>query len=188
MRIIRKYAFVSLCALLSAALPNFRAAAQELIIGEKRVAPGIIYIFEGAIKDEIAPAGLHLSEGQTHVHIEARVNWDKKNIPAGAVPGGFVPYLMITVQITHEKTNRTILVDLVPHINLVDNFHYARNLALPGDIGDLYTLRWTILPPNPKELALHKDWVDQYGYALMKKQSFTYRRVNFEEIARAQRR
>ena len=29
--------------------------AQELVIGEERVEPGIVFIFEGAIKDVIIP-------------------------------------------------------------------------------------------------------------------------------------
>ena len=44
--------------------------AQELIIGEERVEPGIIFVFEGAIKDHIMPYSMHLRENQTNVHIE----------------------------------------------------------------------------------------------------------------------
>ena len=40
--------------------------AQELIIGEKTVEPGIVFIFEGAIKDHIIPKGMHLSENETN--------------------------------------------------------------------------------------------------------------------------
>ena len=50
----------------------------ELVIGEERVEPGIVYIFEGAIKDHVMPMSMHLSENETHVHIEARANWDSK--------------------------------------------------------------------------------------------------------------
>ena len=55
--------------------------AQELIIGEKTVEPGIVFIFEGAIKDHIIPKGMHLSENETNIHIEARVNWNEVNTP-----------------------------------------------------------------------------------------------------------
>ena len=54
--------------------------AQELVIGEETIEPGIVFIFEGAIKDHVAPMSMHLAEKETHVHIEARVNWDEKNI------------------------------------------------------------------------------------------------------------
>ena len=46
----------------------------ELIIGEEKVDPGIVFIFEGAVKDNIYPSSSHLSESQADVHIEARVN------------------------------------------------------------------------------------------------------------------
>ena len=32
--------------------------SQELIIGEERVEPGIVFIFEGAIKDTVHPLSL----------------------------------------------------------------------------------------------------------------------------------
>ena len=77
-------------------------SSQELIIGEERVEPGIVFIFEGAIKDTVHPESANLAEDETNVHIEARVNWDNENIPAGAVPGGFIPYLNITAKITNQ--------------------------------------------------------------------------------------
>ena len=65
----------------------------ELIIGEQRVDPGIVFIFEGAIKDHVMPKSMHLAENETHVHIEARVNWDVNNIPKGAVLGLYHIYI-----------------------------------------------------------------------------------------------
>ncbi len=50
---------------------NFLLSAPELVIGEERVEPGIVFIFEGAVKDHVMPMGMHLPEDQTHVHIEA---------------------------------------------------------------------------------------------------------------------
>ena len=47
----------------------------ELVISKERIDPGIIFVFEGAIKDHIMPSSMHLSENETHVHIEARVIW-----------------------------------------------------------------------------------------------------------------
>ena len=42
--------------------------SQELIIGEERVEPGIVFIFEGAIKDTVHPESTNLSEDETNVH------------------------------------------------------------------------------------------------------------------------
>jgi len=161
--------------------------AQELIIGEERIEPGLLFVFEGAIKDHVSPSSLHLEEKQTNVHIEARANWDTTNIPKGAPSGGFIPYLHITAQIINEKTGLSTFIDLLAHINLIDNFHYARNISLPGKIDELYTVKFSVIPPTNIELALHKDWIKTYGSILFKDSSFIYNNVDFEEIAKANR-
>lgn len=166
---------------------SFLMAAPELVIGEKRIEPGIIFIFEGAVKDHVMPMGIHLDEDQTNVHIEARVNWDGNNIPEGTPAGGFVPYLHITATVTNQKTGLQTFVDLVPHMNLIDNFHYARNISLPGSIDDFYYVTFNIIEPTHIDLALHKDWLDMYGEKLLSKQTFTYKNIHFGEICRATR-
>ena len=160
----------------------------ELVIGEEKIPPGIIIIFEGAVKDKIHPSSLHLAESQTDVHIEARVNWDSKKIPKGAVPNGFIPYLHITALVKNSKTGLKTFVDLKPHINLIDNFHYARNISLPGSIRDRYDIEFKITPPSSIELALHYDWNEQYGKNFLNEYTFNYKRVSFEQIAKTSRR
>ena len=159
----------------------------ELIIGKEVVDPGIVFIFEGAIKDEIYPKSLHLDENETNVHIEARVNWDIENIPKGAVPGGFIPYLNITAKITNQDNGLRSFIDLTPHINLIDNFHYARNIYLPGSDEDLYSIEFSITPPQPAKIALHKDWKLIYGNKILKGYKFFFKNVDFKEISRSRR-
>jgi len=166
---------------------SFSLNAQELVIAEERVEPGIIFVFEGAIKDHIMPSSMHLKENQTNVHIEARVNWDINNVPAGTPSGGFIPYLHITAKVTNEKSGLSTFIDLLPHINLIDNFHYARNISLPGAISDLYSVDFNIIPPTQIELALHNDWAKMYGKELFTGKTFKYINVDFEEIANARR-
>ena len=168
-------------------LLNCVFSAPELVIGEERVEPGILFIFEGAIKDHIMPHKMHLDENLTHVHIEARVNWDINKIPDGTPPGGFIPYLHIIAIVTNQKTGLRTFVDLVPHINLIDNFHYARNISLPGFVDDLYEVEFHIIPPTHIDLALHKDWLDLYGEKLLSEFSFYYKNINFKEIAESKR-
>ena len=165
----------------------FVGLAQELIVGEEIVDPGIKFIFEGAIKDVISPSSRNLSEELTNVHIEARVNWDNEDIPDGAVPGGFIPYLRINSLIINESTGLKTFIDLIPHINLIDNFHYARNISLPGKIDDYYKVEFTINPPSKYDLSYHKDWTNQYGEKFFLAKKFTYRNINFKEIAEATR-
>jgi uncharacterized protein involved in high-affinity Fe2+ transport len=164
------------------------ADSIELVIGEERFNPGIVAIFEGAIKDQIKPASLHLTENLTHVHIEARINWAEDKIPQGTPSGGFVPYLRITALVTNQSTGLRTFIDLLPHLNLIDNFHYARNISLPGNVDDLYTVQFKIVPPADVELGLHKDWVDTFGKRVFQENSFTYEDVDFSEIASASRR
>ena len=162
--------------------------SQELIIGEERIEPGIIIIFEGAIKDMIMPSSINLNEKLTDVHIEARVNWDTKNVPNGTPSGGFVPYLHITATVTNQNTNLKTFIDLIPHINLSDNFHYARNISLPGKINDLYTVSYTISPPSKYEVSLHMDWKEEIGNNFFEPVRFEYKNLDFEKIANASRR
>ena len=168
-------------------LMTINSFSQELIIGEERIDPGIILIFEGAIKDMVMPESNNLSMEQTNVHIEARVNWDINNIPDGTPAGGFVPFLKISSIVYNQKTGLKTFIDLTPHINLIDNFHYARNISLPGEIDDLYTVEFKINPPHVYDLAFHKDWAEKFGKDLFKGKSYTYEDVEFEEIAKANR-
>lgn len=179
--------FRKLFPMVLAAMTAAQAQALELVIGEERVRPGIVFIFEGAIKDHVVPTSMHLAESETHVHIEARVNWDEKNTPEGTPAGGFVPYLHVTAKVTNQKTGVSTFVDLLPHINLVDNFHYARNITLPGATTDLYDVQFMVAAPAHTELALHKDWLDGYGDTVMKAQTFRYKGVDFAKIAAASR-
>lgn len=167
-------------------LPAF--ALPELGIGVEDIEPGIVVVFEGAVKDEIKPGHLHLEEADTDVHLEARVNWGDKGVPKGAPAGGFVPYLKVTAKVVNEKTGKVAYVDLLPHVNLSDNLHYARNMALPGDKGDLYDVTFTILPPSQNDVSLHHDWVHTYGDVLFKEQSFSYKGIDFGKIVDASRR
>ena len=162
--------------------------SQELIIGEERVNPGIVFIFEGAIKDIVYPENYNLAEELTDIHIEARVNWDTQNIPEGTPAGGFIPYLKINAVVTNQRTDLKTYVDLIPHINLVDNFHYARNISLPGNIDDKYEVEFFINNPSKFDLSFHKDWLDNYSESLIEDKVFKYLDISFSEIAKQSRR
>ena len=162
--------------------------SQELIIGEERVKPGIVFIFEGAIKDKVYPENYNLTEELADVHIEARVNWDIQNIPEGTPAGGFIPYLKINAVVTNQRTYLKTYVDLIPHINLVDNFHYARNISLPGNIDDKYEVEFFINNPSKFDLSFHKDWLDNYSESLIEDKVFKYSDISFSEIAKLSRR
>ena len=166
----------------------FKTFSQELIIGSEYIEPGIEIIFEGVIQDVIIPVNTNLNQDQTNVHIEARVNWGEKDIPKGAPKGGFIPYLRINSIITNQSNGLKTFIDLIPHLNLIDNFHYARNISLPGEIDDLYTVEFMVNGPSKYDLAYHKDWVEINENKFIEDIKFEYRDIDFKLIAKSSRK
>ena len=71
---------------------------------------------------------------------------------------------------------------------MIDNFHYARNISLPGKIDHQYSVIFNVNPPEKLTLSFHKDWNDSYSNKLFEPVSFKYGNINFEEIAKATRK
>ncbi len=164
------------------------AAGQfELVLGEERFHPGVVLIFEGAVRDHVVPVTMHLAEEKTHVHIEARANWDEDEnvIPDGTPPGGFVAYLNITAEVMNETSGEYTYATLTPHVNLIDSLHYARNIALPGSATDLYKVTFFVSPPGAATVAKHRDWLNNYGDLLFQAKVFVYQNVDFAVITNA---
>ena len=161
-------------------------SAEEMIIGKQIVSPGIQLIFEGAPKDTVFPTQHHLKEASTDIHIEMLANWADNN-KYGAPAGGFVAYLLVNVKLTNQKTRATLEAQLTPHLNLVDNLHYAKNIQLPGKTDDLYTATFTIKPPEGSDLGIHYDWFHKVG-KLIETSSFTYKNLSFTEMSKKLRR
>jgi uncharacterized protein involved in high-affinity Fe2+ transport len=161
--------------------------AEEMIIGtEKNVYPGIDLIFEGAPKDTVYPAQHYLEESDTDIHIEMLANWSKDN-KFGAPEGGFVAYLQVDATITNQKTQATLKTQLTPHINIIDNFHYAQNIKLPGKTDDLYTVTFTIKPPKNTDLGIHHDWHHRVK-KVIEKSVYTYENQLFHKVSKKLRR
>ena len=159
----------------------------EMIIVEENIEPGINLIFEGAIKDDVAPAYKFGKESSSDIHIEVLATWNN-NAPRGSTEGGFVAYLEITAKILNEKNGRYKNIKLLPHINLSDNLHYALNTKLPGNKDDIYSVTFTIKPPKQGEIGMHFDWREEVSDALLREHSFSYKNLDFSEIAKASRR
>lgn len=167
------------------------AAAQEMIIGEQTIDPGIQLVFEGAPKDDVTPYEQNLAEDKTDIHLEVLTNWStdpEVTVPEGAQRGGFVAYLHFFATIKNEATGKTEKVALIPHVTLGDAMHYARNVSLPGAATDPYSVTFEVLPPEPTELAFHKSWRDAHGTPLIQPHTFTFESLNFEEMTAATRR
>ena len=159
----------------------------ELIIGKEKVKPGIVFIFEGAIKDEIEPGKFFLDQRSTDVHLEALINWSEKS-PIGAPIGGFIPYLKVEALVINIRNDIKEKFLLTPHLNMSDNFHYASNIKLPGKINDNYDIEFFIYPPKEGIIGYHYDWVNEANYPLILPVSYKYKNLNFKKIANSKRR
>ena len=82
---------------------NNSICSSEMIIGKEKIEPGINIIFEGAIKDDVAPPDFFLSESGTDVHLEALINWSN-DAPSGSPKGGFIPYLNVDAHVKNKRT------------------------------------------------------------------------------------
>ncbi|MFO8099756.1 MAG: iron transporter, partial [Salinibacter sp.] len=72
------------------------ALAQERVLGEETIDPGIQLTFEAAPQDDVTPYDQNLSEETTDVHLEVLVGWSEESdvdVPEGVTRGGFVGYL-----------------------------------------------------------------------------------------------
>ncbi len=167
------------------------AQAQEMVIGEEIIAPGIHLVFEAAPKDDVTPYDQNLAEEKTDIHLEVLATWTEEPsvaVPEGVTRGGFVGYLHFFATVTNEATGASQTLTLVPHITLGDAMHYARNVSLPGDATDSYTVTFDVRPPEETELSFHKSWRDAHGAPLFEAQSFRFEGLDFEEMAAATRR
>ena len=170
-------------------LTQIPLSSSEMILGTEKITKDITVIFEGAPRDKIfsSPNNPHLSESETDVHIEALINWNEDIDIPSQVPGSFIPYLKVRAKITNQETDESKTIDLVPHINLIDGFHYARNIKLPGSVNDEYLITFTI-KQDSDQLSYHKDWKDNYATPVIPEISFTYQDLNFFNVSQETRR
>ncbi|MDG2061059.1 MAG: iron transporter [SAR86 cluster bacterium] len=166
---------------------SFSKNLPEMLIGKADISPGITFVFEGAIKDDVTPPNIFLLESSTDIHLEVLANWNDE-APRGSIEGGFIAYLDITAIILNQRTNESSKVFLLPHLNMSDNFHYARNIKLPGNREDLYTIIFFIEPPDINGIGLHYDWREEVGERIIEPKEFTFIDLNFLDIAQATRR
>ena len=164
--------------------------AQEKVLGEETIEPGIQMTFEAAPQDDVTPYDQNLSEEATDVHLEVLVGWaedESVEVPEGVTRGGFVGYLQFFATVTNEETGQEKKVDFIPHLTLGDAMHYARNISLPGAPDDPYTVTFDVRPPSETEVAFHESWREAHGSSLFEAQSFAYEGLDLAEVAAATR-
>jgi uncharacterized protein involved in high-affinity Fe2+ transport len=137
---------------------------EEFLIGEGTIPGGIELEFEAAPPDEIIPKAQNLSKDDAEFHMEVLATFGKGN-QFNAPAGGFVAYLNVFLKVVNEVTGESTHLTLIPHYTLGgDSFHYARNVNLPGDPAyDSYTFIYYVAPPDKFDLALHADFIREFG-------------------------
>tara|TARA_B100000700_G_scaffold192909_1_gene212426 strand:- start:1010 stop:1603 length:594 start_codon:yes stop_codon:yes gene_type:complete len=162
--------------------------ADEMIIGKESY-ENYHLVFEAAPKDKVFSDStiIHLSESETDIHIEALITWRENIKIEGQIPNSHIPYLDVKAIIVNEKTKESINISLVPHINLSDGFHYARNIKLPGLANEKYTVSFFIRPDD-KLMTYHNDWKKKYGIPIINNISHTYRNLDFYQMSKKLRR
>lgn len=180
--------FIGVALLMTALAPV--ANAQERVLGEELLPPGIHLVFEAAPADDVTPYDQNLSEEATDVHLEVLVGWSEDpsvDVPEGVTRGGFIGYLHFFATITNEDTGQEKKVDFIPHVTLGDAMHYARNISLPGSPEDTYTVTVDVRPPRETEVAFHKSWRAAHGTPLFEAQTFTYEGLQLADVVAATR-
>jgi uncharacterized protein involved in high-affinity Fe2+ transport len=164
------------------------AQAQEKVFGEEVLGPGVKMTFLVAPAGDVEPTAQNLAESRADLHLEVLAGWtEDASDEVGAPAGGFVPSLRLFATVTNEETGRVTKSTLVPHINRTDNLHYARNMALPGAPNDPYRIVFEVHPPQPFELATHRDWRSAYRARLFPPATVTYLHRQLGAIVRASR-
>lgn len=159
-----------------------KAVAGEIEIGVEELPGGIELIFEAAPADTLSPSFMHLPESETEVHFEVRANFGSDNDYASA-EGGFVPYLNVNVLVKNRVTGDALQITLTPHMNLVDGFHYARNVDLPGDaVSDSFDLTFFVEPPGEFGVQIHSDFRVNVNDEVIDGAKFEFENVNFSEV------
>ncbi len=135
---------LALAAGLAATLP---ANAAEYPIGtpETRYGMEIGAVYLQPIRME--PEGMMPSPDQSDIHLETDIHAVQGN-PNGYPEGFWIPYLLVTYQLTKIDTGEVIKGELMPMV-ASDGPHYGDNVKLKGP--GKYKLTFTYYPPNAPE-------------------------------------
>ena len=185
---MRRLSILALLLFVGAFVHLQSAHAQEKVFGEEVLGPGVKMTFLVAPSGNVEPTAQNLSEARSDLHLEVLAGWTEEASDEVEAPAGsFVPYLHLFATVQNEETGQVAKATIVPHVNQSDNFHYARNIALPGGPDDPYTVVFEVHPPGKFELATHKDWRAAYSNRLFPPATVTYKNLQLGDIVRATR-
>ncbi len=187
LKLLKYFSYLAIVACVSTAFAfNKSVNAQEIELGVTELNNGVELIFEAAHSDTIIPAVQNMPVSNADIHLEVRANLEASNI-FGAANGGFLPYLNVNVLIVNKRTGDSVQTILLPHINLIDGFHYARNVDLPGNPAkrkrELYDLTFWVNPPDKGVVSISSDLNEALGSnEIVEKTEVKFTDVSFSSL------
>ena len=123
------------------------AAALEYPIGSPKHLAGmeVAAVYLQAV--EMEPEGHMRKATESDIHLEADIHALGNN-PNGLAEGTWIPYLLVSYELTKVGGNEVIKGDMMPMV-ASDGPHYGDNVKLKGP--GKYKLKFTVYPPNAKE-------------------------------------
>ena len=132
------------------------ALAKEIPIGEEKQESGMTI---GAVylqPIEMEPEGMMRAASDSDIHLETDIHAAKGN-PNGFAEGDWMPYLVVTYELTKEG-GKTQTGDLMPMV-ANDGPHYGDNVKLQGP--GKYKMKLMIAPPTAGPHAMFGRHVDK---------------------------
>ena len=130
--------------LVSAVVMSGVAVAKEYPIGKPKTVAGMEVAAVYLQPIEMDPPGMMRAAAESDVHLEADIHATSKNAN-GFADGTWMPYLVVSYQLTKLDSGQTIKGDLMPMV-ASDGPHYGDNVKLMG-VGK-YKLTFTVSPPS----------------------------------------
>lgn len=144
----------------TASVADLPSSFSEVVLVETDIADGaVMAVVEVAQPDQIeiaSPPGL--PKDDAHLHFEVQLRYADQAL-GGRVAGEFVPYLQVDLRIVNDATGEVLETRLRPHVGLAEGWHYAANIALPGD-SPTYTAQVTTTGPLPFDGTAPAESVD----------------------------
>ncbi|CUW45885.1 membrane antigen [Brucella vulpis] len=137
--------------------PAYGAQAKEIPIGKPQLLGGMEIAAVYLQPIEMEPEGMMRPAKDSDVHLEADIKATKDNTN-GFAEGDWVPYLVVSYELTHLDNGKVQKGDFMPMV-ANDGPHYGDNVKLDGP--GKYKLKLVVSPPSANPHAHFGRHVDK---------------------------
>ncbi|ABY39390.1 iron transporter [Brucella suis] len=135
----------------------YDAQAKEIPIGKPQLLGGMEIAAVYLQPIEMEPEGMMRPAKDSDVHLEADIKAAKDNTN-GFAEGDWVPYLVVSYELTHLDNGKVQKGDFMPMV-ANDGPHYGDNVKLDGP--GKYKLKFFVSPPSANQHAHFGRHVDK---------------------------